>query len=1004
MSTSLPATILLKSPFEDVIRADILPGCIVIRLASGVPADKVKLVVLGGQRLEKLKITHSSISVDPLRQETLLVVEADLVALLSWPFLRIQIWVEGYLVWNHNFPTRYRELIGSIEAVCDYCLSGWAANLFGEAVPPLEFLLDGVAIADAPITLMQHSVNRYVPPPACIGFRVPLPSRALDGAIHELRIRIGDHTTLSMSWHAEPRCQIESYDSDSVSLQFLDAATPDQPMTVSALLDGNVVYSASQTSFARRFSVPSAAILSTSGIELRAGSDAQLAFATLYPCTPAAVAFHRIANALLQVERALRLESGWGRDRLTELQSREELGRIVRPHLRVETNCPQGSVSVLVPIYKGVGDTTACLDSLANAVRTDAGGITEIILINDHSPDPAIIELLRNYPGRHMYRRMGIAVQVLHSHQNQGFVASVNAGFAAAMFGNDILLLNSDTVVPIGIVSRLRVAAYSRHDIASVTPLSNDATILSLPDRAGGNAIGTELAATLDAFLQEHGDKRIVDIPVGIGFCMLLKHAALVDVGNFGTEWGRGYCEEVDWCLRARDRGWTHVAAVDTFVHHRGSVSFGKDERTKILERNHALLERRYPDYVDALKAYMADDPLQTVRCDIFCLLLRQANRPCLVHFTHNMGGGTDKLVDTLVDRFAAAGGINLVCARVMDEWLGEPTYEVHWRERNLKLRLRPVAITELVLKLEKLSLPRITLIVHSLTGVGPDIYAVTEKTSLPYTVYVHDYQWYCPRVVLVDQTQEYCGEPTIQRCQLCVRDNTIFDFAEDSALIRSDLSHWISKNSTLLEHAQAVVVPSHDTATRIAAHFPRLVTRYMPHPESVEHCLISRETDAAHNTRIAIVGGISVQKGCEVIRKLAAHIDMVNAPMSIEVIGAVEDTVLFAGIASMKIGGSYRPHELPARLAQLDPHFVFFPAVWPETYSFVLSEIWAAGYPAVAFDVGAIAERIRATGAGVVLPFETSPQLLLPRLLNARSQVATLAGLEFSLNYTPEP
>ena len=49
------------------------------------------------------------------------------------------------------------------------------------------------------------------------------------------------------------------------------------------------------------------------------------------------------------------------------------------------------------------------------------------------------------------------------------------------------MLLNSDTLVPPGWLERLRDAAYSARDIGTVTPLSNDASILSYPGPAGSN-------------------------------------------------------------------------------------------------------------------------------------------------------------------------------------------------------------------------------------------------------------------------------------------------------------------------------------------------------------------------------------------------------------------------------------------------------------------------------------------------------------------------------------
>jgi hypothetical protein len=45
-----------------------------------------------------------------------------------------------------------------------------------------------------------------------------------------------------------------------------------------------------------------------------------------------------------------------------------------------------------------------------------------------------------------------------------------------------------------------------------------------------------------------------------------------------------------------------------------------------------------------------------------------------------------------------------------------------------------------------------------------------------------------------------------------------------------------------------------------------------------------------------------------------------------------------------------------------------FVTSIWPETWSLALGDIWRAGLPAVAFDIGAPAERIRRTGRGFLL------------------------------------
>jgi len=43
-----------------------------------------------------------------------------------------------------------------------------------------------------------------------------------------------------------------------------------------------------------------------------------------------------------------------------------------------------------------------------------------------------------------------------------------------------------------------------------------------------------------------------------------------------------------------------------------------------------------------------------------------------------------------------------------------------------------------------------------------------------------------------------------------------------------------------------------------------------------------------------------------------------------------------------------------------------------PESYGMTLDECWRAGVPVVAFDHGAIAERVRRLGGGVLVPLES--------------------------------
>lgn len=132
---------------------------------------------------------------------------------------------------------------------------------------------------------------------------------------------------------------------------------------------------------------------------------------------------------------------------------------------------PAPCVDIIVPVYRGLGDTQRCLQSvLQAATRINC----QLIVINDASPEPAVTEWLR------ALAQQDSRVTLLENPENLGFVATVNRGMALHP-NHDVLLLNSDTEVSHEWLDRIHAAAYSASEIGTVTPLSNNATICSYP-------------------------------------------------------------------------------------------------------------------------------------------------------------------------------------------------------------------------------------------------------------------------------------------------------------------------------------------------------------------------------------------------------------------------------------------------------------------------------------------------------------------------------------------
>ncbi len=104
-----------------------------------------------------------------------------------------------------------------------------------------------------------------------------------------------------------------------------------------------------------------------------------------------------------------------------------------------------------------------------------------------------------------------------------------------------------------------------------------------------------------------------VDVFNGNGFAMLISEPCIKEVGFLSAEFQDGYYEEVDYCMRAAEKGYRHLAAVDCFVGHEGATSVGARKRALVSE-NRRHLVRKYPFYQAAYERYALIDPLDSFR------------------------------------------------------------------------------------------------------------------------------------------------------------------------------------------------------------------------------------------------------------------------------------------------------------------------------------------------------------------------------------------------------
>ena len=262
-------------------------------------------------------------------------------------------------------------------------------------------------------------------------------------------------------------------------------------------------------------------------------------------------------------------------------------------------------VDVLVPVFKGVEVTLACLDSLLRHKR-DNRTSHRIVVLDDASPEPQLVQAIEQLA------RQG-RIQLVRRPANLGFIRNMNRGMALHP-ERDVVWLNADTRVHGDWLDRLHAAAYQAGDIASVTPFSNNGELMSFPEsRIAHPMPSPQIHARLDRAARQSG-LAPVELEVGCGFCFYIKRRALDAVGYLDEETlQRGYGEETDWCLRARRKGWRHLGATNVFVAHAGGHSFGPEKALRVYQNN-SILRRRYPDAERRFDAFVARDPLRPAR------------------------------------------------------------------------------------------------------------------------------------------------------------------------------------------------------------------------------------------------------------------------------------------------------------------------------------------------------------------------------------------------------
>jgi len=606
-------------------------------------------------------------------------------------------------------------------------------------------------------------------------------------------------------------------------------------------------------------------------------------------------------------------------------------------------------IHVIIPVYRGFNATQRAIESVLNA-KVDA--VFQLIVVDDATPEPAISQYLDALLAQHKATNK---ISLIRNLVNVGFVVSCNRALDSTTAG-DVVLLNSDTEVSDGWLDKLIKAANAASNVASVSPFSNNASIVSYPKFGRANLLprGETVASMAEKFA-EINSARTMEIPTAVGFCMFMTRPALDAVGILDdAAFGRGYGEENDWCLRASRLGFHHLLCADAFVYHEGEVSFGLDAN-RGRDQAKVVIDERYPQYHELIGQFVARDPLRPLRRAIDWRRLTSSAKPRVLMVTHDMGGGVERHIhdlvalmdsdaEVLILRPAGKNAVKLEWATDGEEWSAWFSVSQHW--------------TELVTTLKSLNVVRVH--IHHIHGLPDKIRTLASDIGTPFDVTLHDHWPLTPNYHL-----GFGG------------------VIEDAELT----TQWRLAAREFLANAARIFVPSRYLEGEVRAIHPRLAMTQWPHPVAVA-------PKPAETIKVAVIGRMSPSKGLNVVVDCARYVEanavdvnvaVENAlPIFFQIIGPTTEVIPTFPALPVKVSGSYDDAELHRIINIVRPDVILFPAQVPESFSFTLGAAIESGLPIVASNLGAFIERLEDINNAQLVAWNAAPDVWCDAIVKA--------------------
>lgn len=273
--------------------------------------------------------------------------------------------------------------------------------------------------------------------------------------------------------------------------------------------------------------------------------------------------------------------------------------------------CPK--VVIIILNWNGKQDSLKCLYSLRQLKYPNY----EVLFVDNGSHDDSVACVSQAFS----------EVQIIENNTNLGFAEGNNVGIRRALEkkADYVFLLNNDTTVDSYLLNHLITAG---EDYPESGILGPKVYYLERPNylySAGAKITFRDFVVTPRGYNQQDqgqfDDMTEVDFIIGCG--LLIKRQVIEEIGLLDPVYF-AYFEDVDWCVRARARGYKIIYVPEAKMWHRVAASTGGSHNprwTYLMGRSAAIFVRRYGTPCNWMKfvTFLGAEFLWGIMRKLFC-------------------------------------------------------------------------------------------------------------------------------------------------------------------------------------------------------------------------------------------------------------------------------------------------------------------------------------------------------------------------------------------------